>query len=143
MIKDEQRNKYYLRKYNISLNDYREMLRNQQGCCAICKKHHSEFKNALSVDHDHRVARSKITTKKQATGSWLAKADIDGRVVDYLHATRSIAIQKLRRKLLTLSVRGLLCWQDNTAIQKFRDNADRMDRAAQYIRRYQKCLTLG
>lgn len=29
------------------------MLEQQEGCCAICGKHHSEFKNRLSVDHNH------------------------------------------------------------------------------------------
>ena len=53
--KDPDKYKNYLlnRNYGISLNDYNKIFAEQEGCCAICGKHQSEFELALSVDHDH------------------------------------------------------------------------------------------
>lgn len=42
------------RLYGISQNEYEELLQKQEGRCAICKRHHTEFTKALSVDHDHK-----------------------------------------------------------------------------------------
>jgi hypothetical protein len=33
------------------------MFGEQKGCCAICGKHRSEFKNGLAVDHDHKTGK--------------------------------------------------------------------------------------
>lgn len=43
--------------YNISLNDYNLMLRLQDDKCKTCKKHKSEFKRSLAVDHDHTTGK--------------------------------------------------------------------------------------
>ena len=43
----------YKSKYNITLDDYNLMIKNQNGCCAICKIHFSKNNRALSVDHCH------------------------------------------------------------------------------------------
>jgi hypothetical protein len=43
-----------LKKYfGITVEQYNFILDKQNGCCNMCKKHHSEFKRALAVDHDH------------------------------------------------------------------------------------------
>jgi hypothetical protein len=48
------RDKFRLQKlYGISNEVYSSMYSNQNGCCAICKKHESSFKKKLHVDHDH------------------------------------------------------------------------------------------
>lgn len=57
-IKDEDvikrnKNNRLLRNYNISLEIYNKMFNDQNGCCSICKKHQSEFKRSLCVDHNH------------------------------------------------------------------------------------------
>jgi hypothetical protein len=44
--------KWYMRKYNISLSQYDDMLKKQNGVCAICKKQCSSGKR-LAVDHCH------------------------------------------------------------------------------------------
>lgn len=54
---DKQRNKYYQSKYGISLKQYNAMLNKQHFSCAICKKHQTEFKRRLSVDHNHRTGK--------------------------------------------------------------------------------------
>lgn len=49
------KNNYMLCKYNISLEDYNKLFLYQEGRCAICNKHQTEFKKALSLDHDHNT----------------------------------------------------------------------------------------
>jgi len=41
------------KKYNISLLEYEVLLNKQNGCCAICGKHQTQFTISLSVDHNH------------------------------------------------------------------------------------------
>lgn len=41
------------REYGITLDDYNKMFVLQEGCCAICGKHQSEFEQRLCVDHCH------------------------------------------------------------------------------------------
>ena len=47
------------------LAEYNKLLEIQNNCCDICKKHNSEFKNALSVDHNHTtgVVRGLLCSK--------------------------------------------------------------------------------
>lgn len=42
-------------KYGINLEIYNRMFQEQDGCCALCGKHQSEFKLALAVDHCHET----------------------------------------------------------------------------------------
>lgn len=39
--------------YGIDLDTYNKMFQDQNGCCAICGRHQSEFKLSLAVDHCH------------------------------------------------------------------------------------------
>jgi hypothetical protein len=54
---DYHKNIFLKRHYGISIDRYNEMLVEQDGCCAICKKaEHNEIKGkiiSLAVDHDH------------------------------------------------------------------------------------------
>lgn len=57
-MSSEERQTYWLRfKFNITLDQYQEMLEAQGGVCAICKQPESVQKDgsvrALAVDHDH------------------------------------------------------------------------------------------
>ena len=47
------RERWLLRKYAMTVEDYNELLIEQDYACAICKKHVSEFERPLFVDHDH------------------------------------------------------------------------------------------
>jgi hypothetical protein len=40
-------------RYGISPEDYDIKLKEQDGCCAICHKHQSEFNKRLAVDENH------------------------------------------------------------------------------------------
>lgn len=54
---ERNKNNKLLKAYGISLDDYNSLLVEQEGCCAICKRHHSLFMRKLSVDHDHKTGR--------------------------------------------------------------------------------------
>jgi hypothetical protein len=42
-----------LKKYNLTLEDYHNLLQSQDFSCKICKQKDSTFRKRLSVDHDH------------------------------------------------------------------------------------------
>ena len=42
-------------EYGITLDQYNEMFRAQEGKCAICQRHQNELKKTLCVDHDHKT----------------------------------------------------------------------------------------
>lgn len=52
---DRVRNSYLLATYGITLEQYNELLEKQNGCCAVCKRHHTQFKTNLAVEHDHHT----------------------------------------------------------------------------------------
>lgn len=62
-IDNPERSKSYTlqRDYGISLGEYEELMRRQNGCCAICKRADGDERNnnngskRLSVDHDHKT----------------------------------------------------------------------------------------
>lgn len=49
------KNFHLTKKYGITLEEYNNLFFKQNGCCDICKKHQSEFKISLSVDHCHET----------------------------------------------------------------------------------------
>lgn len=42
---------------DMTFERYEQMVEDQQGRCAICKRHRSEFKQNLSVDHNHETGK--------------------------------------------------------------------------------------
>lgn len=52
-----QRKSYIKREFGITIEQYNSMFEQQNGCCAICKKHQNNFKKKLSVDHNHNTGR--------------------------------------------------------------------------------------
>ncbi len=43
------------RLYGVTPEQFNKLYVEQEGCCAICGTHQSEFKRALSVDHNHKT----------------------------------------------------------------------------------------
>jgi hypothetical protein len=53
--KNEHKNNQLKNDFGISLNEYNEMLKQQNDKCAICGKSSEENKPMLAVDHDHKT----------------------------------------------------------------------------------------
>lgn len=53
--KDRARRDSLRRNYNISLEEYNQLLEAQGGGCAICGKRPEQQKTNLAVDHDHKT----------------------------------------------------------------------------------------
>lgn len=51
--KDRWRNNEFKRKYGITVDDYNQLLTEQEHSCKVCGKHESELDKALCVDHCH------------------------------------------------------------------------------------------
>lgn len=47
------RSRHLLKKFGITEEQYDELFRRQDGCCAICLRPAGDFKYRLAVDHDH------------------------------------------------------------------------------------------
>ena len=45
------------RRYGISIETYNKLYLEQKGCCDICKKHSTKFKQNLHVDHNHTTGK--------------------------------------------------------------------------------------
>jgi hypothetical protein len=54
---DHVRDVYYKKKYGISLYQYNELHKLQNGCCALCKQLEKLPKSRLGVDHCHDSGR--------------------------------------------------------------------------------------
>lgn len=42
---------------NLTHKEFNKRFKKQKGCCAICGRHQSEFKNSLNVDHNHKTGQ--------------------------------------------------------------------------------------
>jgi len=123
------------------------------GGCWVCGKPPKENKR-LHIDHDHRFHRAKIyiTVEKNENlvpnkkiKLFKVSAFLDGVMIIepyFFLGSKAKAKEDCKTKLKQMSVRGLLCWQDNTALQKYRDNDSRMEKAIIYLRRYKKGLNV-
>lgn len=45
------------REYNITPEEYENILQAQQNCCAICKKSQEQFSKKLHIDHCHTTGK--------------------------------------------------------------------------------------
>jgi hypothetical protein len=79
--------------YGITIEVYEEMLRQQNGVCAICKnpervrKAGTQESKALSVDHDHRTGRIRgllCTNCNTALGLLFENTTMCFAVVEYI-----------------------------------------------------------
>lgn len=78
---------HWRRKYGITEDEYNLKFLEQAGKCAICGKHQSEFKRALSVDHDHATGKVRgLLCYNCNTGLGMFKEDtkILDIAIDYL-----------------------------------------------------------
>jgi len=55
--KESNRKKKLSQKYNMTVEKYDSMLKEQNNCCKICSTHESEFNKRLAVDHCHTTGK--------------------------------------------------------------------------------------
>lgn len=128
------------RTYGISIEEYEEMLKVNDGACWICGYIPKPDGNALSVDHDHKLIRAKIRfekVKKAVVAVFSDPVSIEALVYPKGIAER-VARQEFRFQLKRASVRGLLCWACNTLLKKGRDCPEILESAARYLRKYKE-----
>ena len=53
--KKQRRKTHLMSSYGITEEDYDKMFQDQNGCCAMCGRHQSEFNKRLAVDHNHKT----------------------------------------------------------------------------------------
>lgn len=51
------KNKFMIRKYGITIEDYTRMFNEQKECCKVCGIHQTELPKALVVDHCHATKK--------------------------------------------------------------------------------------
>jgi hypothetical protein len=57
-LKPRQRSDYEVKhKFGLTSQDYENLLKSQNNCCAICKSHKDTFSKRLSVDHCHNTLK--------------------------------------------------------------------------------------
>ena len=54
-VKKQARKRKLKQKYNISLEEYDELLLIQEHCCKICGEHQKDLKYTLHIDHCHKT----------------------------------------------------------------------------------------
>lgn len=133
---DKARDKYYQKRYGISLDRYNEMLAKYDGCCWICRR--SPTGRRLAVDHDHSHRYVKIEYQKnQVQERWMGVATyLTNQWVDF-DVRRNNLTKRFRKLFKTLSVRGLLCSHCNLGLRKYADDPVRLANAAEYLRNHQ------
>ena len=136
------RDKYLIKNYEHTEAEIDAMLKKQGGVCKICQR--PPTGRSLHVDHWHSLTHYKIHTVKLA-GGWLAKTADDMNklklYVEHTARTKSEAVKTVRRALLRLSVRGLLCWKCNSLLKWGGDNPDTLRAATLYLENYNSRFT--
>ena len=69
--------KHTLKKFNLTIDDYNKMFKEQDGRCGCCGKHQSELEKRLHIDHCHD------TDKVRGLLCWECNASI-GKLGDNL-----------------------------------------------------------
>lgn len=75
------------RGISMTIEKYNELFQKQNGCCALCGKHQSEFNRRLSVDHNHTTGqiRGLLCWKCNTSIGWVETTIGFGQIIDYLN----------------------------------------------------------
>lgn len=135
------RDTYLQKRYGITEKEFLAQLNLQSGSCKICKITPLTGAKNLHVDHDHKIERWKIISKKVG-GLWISFPQNGKGKLDFQESSRlkQESRSAVKKRLLRLSVRFLLCWKCNTGLQKWRDNPEHLAAAAEYLNEYQRSL---
>lgn len=132
---DQKRDKYYQKRFGITLAEYDAILEEQGGCCAICGA--PPLKNRLAVEHCHQWKYIKLLTTKTAKG-WHSIAAYWGKFHIGIGPKKTDAIRLVRKQLQRASVRGLCCFGCNSGLRKIRNNPEFAAKMAAYLRKHQQ-----
>jgi hypothetical protein len=125
------RSKRLWKNYGITPGQYLVMLEEQDGRCKICRTKPKTVN--LSVDHDHRVEKSKVYVEKYDEG-FIGWSPMVGQVC--IHESKKEARAGIKLLLKQTSVRGLLCMRCNRSIQMLKDDPGIFRSAAKYLDEY-------
>lgn len=131
---------YYQRKYGRSEKEVQKVLSIQGGACLCCGAVGKT--KALPLDHDHRVEKWKVASRKESD-YWVAwpAGEVPARLAFSETAkTKSEALKKVKIRLKRLSSRGVLDWKCNAALKKLNDDPYIAENLAKYLRNYQSFL---
>jgi hypothetical protein len=56
-VKEQKRRGHLKNTFNITIDDYNKIFADQNGYCAICRLHQSNFTKRLAVDHCHTTGK--------------------------------------------------------------------------------------
>lgn len=56
-MSEKDRYKKLYKRFGMTKEEYNTLFSSQNGCCAICKQHQSEFKRSFAVDHCHKTGK--------------------------------------------------------------------------------------
>ena len=85
--KDKQRAYYIGRKYNLSEQEHKDILLQQNNSCAICGKDQSLFKRKFAIDHNHETGKVRgllCTGCNCGIGYLKESKDILQKAIEYL-----------------------------------------------------------
>lgn len=85
------RNRQYVRKYGITIEDYEAMYASQNGSCDICGIHQDEINTRLCVDHCHATGKVRsLLCDRCNTLLGMAREDVDilASAISYLINSR-------------------------------------------------------
>jgi|SRR6266850_842966 len=75
------------RRYNLTPDEYMNLLISQNGGCAICPKTELENNGRLAVDHDHKTKKVRgllCRTCNVALGAWENNIELFYKALEYL-----------------------------------------------------------
>jgi len=99
------KNSYYKynlkRKFNLSEQDYEQMLTSQEGCCAICRQTYCSTGYRFAVDHCHVTGKIRgLLCQACNTGIGKLKDNVDllKRAIEYLEKDQALKITQSKGK---------------------------------------------
>ena len=96
------RQAYLLRRFGITEEQYEELLNKQDGRCAVCLRHQSDFSRRMAVDHNHKTGEIRGLLCNFCNHRVVGKhndSELLRRAADYLERTTGWRVpQRKRRK---------------------------------------------
>lgn len=137
---EEARERYLQKTHHISQDEYDVMFAEQGGCCKICGRVPKPGGRGLHVEHDHAIARLKVTAKMVVASVWVAMvpAWLDAPIFN--GASRDDVKKQAAHWLYRKSIRGLVCWLCNAGLKSFFDNPVALRSAADYLDKFKAVL---